>query len=180
MFGTPRLARFALDWVVRRYLTYPRIPYVALPNVAGIYPLDLNGEQAPNPESRVLLAGETDRYGVPRLKIDWRASELDLLTLSRMLRELRRVVEACGCGTIEYDKERLNRDMRAGAVPVGRPHIGTARMSERPSAGVVKADGRVRYVHNSYVAVSAIFPHFRASQPNVDRRSDGAAVGATS
>ena len=66
--------------------TYRRIPYVALPNAAGIYALDFNGEQAPNPESRVSLAHETDRYGVPRLKIDWRASELDWLTLSRMLR----------------------------------------------------------------------------------------------
>ena len=127
------------DWVFRRHLTYRRIPSVALPNAAGVYSLDFNGEQAPNLESRVLLAHETDRYGVPKLRVDWRVSELDWLTLSRMLRELRRAVEACGCGTIEYDEERLDQDARASAVPVGGHHIGTARMSTCPSSGVVNA-----------------------------------------
>jgi choline dehydrogenase-like flavoprotein len=164
-FGAPRLASFALDWVFRHHLTYRRIPYVALPNAAGTYPLDFNGEQAPNPESRVLLARETDRYGVPRLKIDWQASELDWLTLSRMLRELRRTVEGCGCGTIEYDEKRLDQDARASAVPLGGHHIGTARMSESPSAGVVNADGRLHYVDNLYVAGCATFPTSGQANP---------------
>jgi hypothetical protein len=38
-------------------------------------------KQAPNPDNGVLLARETDRYGMPRLKIDWLASELDWFTL---------------------------------------------------------------------------------------------------
>jgi choline dehydrogenase-like flavoprotein len=158
IFGTPRLAHFALDWVFRRYLTYSRIPHIVLPNAAGIYPLDFNGEQAPNLESRVLLARETDRYGVPRLKIDWRASELDWLTLSTMLRELRRAVEGCGCGTVEYDEKQLDQDARASVLPLGGHHIGTARMSESPSSGVVNSDGRVHFVNNLYVAGSATFP----------------------
>jgi choline dehydrogenase-like flavoprotein len=165
IFGTPRLARFALDWVFRRYLTYPPIPYVVLPNAAGIYPLDFNGEQAPNPESRVLLARETDRYGVPRLKIDWRASELDWLTLSGMLRELRRAVEGSGCGTVEYDEEHLDQESRATALPLGGHHIGTTRMSESPSAGVVNGDCRVHYVENLYVAGSATFPTSGQANP---------------
>ena len=101
---TPQLARFALDWVFRRYLTYQRVPSVAPLDAAGIYRLDFNGEQAPNLESRVLPARDTDHYGVPRLKIDWRASELDWLTLSSTLSRLKRAVEGCGCGTIEYNE----------------------------------------------------------------------------
>ena len=165
MFGAPQLASFALDWVFRRHLTYRRIPSVALPNAAGVYSLDFNGEQAPNLESRVLLAHETDRYGVPKLRVDWRVSELDWLTLSRMLRELRRAVEACGCGTIEYDEERLDQDARASAVPVGGHHIGTARMSTCPSSGVVNADGRVHHVENLYVAGCATFPTSGQANP---------------
>jgi choline dehydrogenase-like flavoprotein len=165
IFGAPRLARFALDWGFRHYLAYRRIPYVALPNAAGVYPLDFNGEQAPNPESRVLLAQETDRYGVPKLKIDWRASELDWLTLSMMLRELRRAIEGCACGTIEYNEERLEEDARASVLPLGGHHIGTARMSGNPSAGVVNPDGRVHYVDNLYVAGSATFPTSGQANP---------------
>jgi choline dehydrogenase-like flavoprotein len=165
MFGTPRLARFVLDWVSRRYLSYPRIPSVALPDPAGIYPLHFIGEQAPNPDSRVMLARETDRYGVPRLMIDWRPSELDWLTLSGMLRELRRAVEGCGCGTIEYEEERLDQYARSSVLPMGGHHIGTARMSDSPSAGVVNADGRVHHVDNLYVAGSATFPTSGQSNP---------------
>ena len=82
-----------------------------------------------------------------------------------MLRELRRVVEACGCGTIEYDEERLDQDAQASAVPVGGHHIGTARMSESPSSGVVNADGRVHYVENLYVTGSATFPTSGQANP---------------
>jgi hypothetical protein len=129
-FRAPRLASFAVDWIFRRHLTYRRLPSVALPNVAGVYPLDFNGEQAPNPRSRVSLSHETDRYGVPKLIIDWQASELDWLTLSNMLRELRCAFEASGCGTVEYDEERLDQNARASVLPIGGHHIGTARMSE--------------------------------------------------
>jgi choline dehydrogenase-like flavoprotein len=167
MLGAPQLAGFVLSWVFRRYLAYRRIPYVALPNAAGTYALDFNGEQAPNPESRVLLAHETDRYGVPRLKVDWRASELDWVTLSTMLRELRRSVEGCGCGTIEYDEKGLDRDARTSAVPIGGHHIGTARMSGNPSSGVVDADGRVHYTNNLYVAGCATFPTSGQANPTL-------------
>jgi glycine/D-amino acid oxidase-like deaminating enzyme len=165
VFDMPRLARFGLDWVFRRYLVYRTIPAVALPNAAGIYPLDFIGEQTPNCESRVLLARETDRYGVPKVKIDWRASELDWVTLSRMLRELRRAVEACGCGTVVYDEGQLDQYARASILPAGGHHIGTARMSESPSAGVVNAHGRVHHVRNLYVAGSATFPTSGQANP---------------
>jgi choline dehydrogenase-like flavoprotein len=166
-FGAPQLAGFAFNWVLRHYLTYRRIPYVALPSAAGTYPLDFSGEQAPNPESRVSLSRETDRYGVPRLKIDWRPSELDWLTLSRMLRELRRSLEGCGCGTIEYDEQRLDQDARASTMPMGGHHIGTARMSESPSAGVVNADGQMHDVDNLYVAGCATFPTSGQANPTL-------------
>jgi choline dehydrogenase-like flavoprotein len=159
MFGAPRLASFALDWMFRRYLTDRRIPSVALRNAAGVSSLDFNGEQAPNAERSRVARARADRHGVPKLRIDWRVSELDWLTLSRMLRGLRRAVESCGCGTIEYDEERLDHDAQAGAVPVGgHHHIGTARMSESPSSGVVNADCRVHYAENLYVAGCATFP----------------------
>jgi hypothetical protein len=164
LLDIPRFVHFALGWIFRRYLAYPGIPHVALRNETGIYPLDFNGEQAPNLESRVLLARETDRYGVPRLKIDWRTSELDRLTLSGMLRELERAVEGCGCGTIECEEARLNQGAH-DIAPLGGHHIGTTRMSENPNAGVVDGDGRVHYMRNLYVAGSATLPTSGQANP---------------
>jgi choline dehydrogenase-like flavoprotein len=158
VLGAPQLAGFIVYWARRRRFAYRRIPYVALRSRAGVYTLDFCGEQAPNPDSRVSLGDITDRYGVPRLKIDWRSTELDWLTLAQMLRELRRALEVTGCGTVEFDQERLDGDARAGAMPMSGHHIGTARMSEDPGAGVVNPDGRVHHVDNLYVAGCATFP----------------------
>ena len=82
-----------------------------------------------------------------------------------MLRELRRAVESCGCGTIEYGEESLDQDAQAGVVPVGGHHIGTARMTESPSSGVVSADGRVHHVDDLYDAGCAIFPTSGQANP---------------
>ena len=132
LLGMPQFVHFNLGSILRRYLAYPRIPLVALRNVTGIYPLDFNGEQAPNLESRVSLADATDRYGVPRLKIDWRTSELDRLTLSGMLRELKRAINGCGCGMIEGEEARLNQGDHASChwavIILARPECRRIRM----------------------------------------------------
>jgi choline dehydrogenase-like flavoprotein len=166
VFDAPRLVSFGLDWIFRRHFSHRRIPAVAVANAAGVYPLDFNGEQAPNPESRVWLGHETDRHGVPKLRVDWRVSELDWLTLSRMLRELKRAVEARCCGTVEYNVERFDQDAWSSVVPpLAGHHIGTARMSENPDTGVVTADCRVHYVDNLYVGGSATFPTSGQANP---------------
>jgi len=161
--GYAPVCSFHFGLVLRRYFAHPRISHVALRNETGVYPLDFNGEQTPNLESRVSLADTADRYGVPRLKIDWRTSELDWLTVSGMLHELKRAVKGCGCGTIEDEEARLIQG-DGDIVPLGGHHIGTTRMSENPNAGVVDGDGRVHHVRNLYVAGSVTFP--TCGQPN--------------
>jgi choline dehydrogenase-like flavoprotein len=167
LLGAPLLAGFMVHWVRRRHFAYRRIPYVALRSRAGLYTLDFGGEQAPNPDSRVWLGNATDRYGMPRLKIDWRSSELDRRTLVQMLRELRRALEASGCGTVEFDQKRLEEEAGAGIMPTGGHHIGTARMSEDAGTGVVDPDVRVHHVDNLYVAGCATFPTCGQANPTL-------------
>jgi choline dehydrogenase-like flavoprotein len=59
----------------------------------------------------------------------------------------------------------LDQDARASVLPIGGHHIGTARMSESASAGVVNADGRMHHVANLYVAGSATFPTSGQANP---------------
>jgi len=172
MFGAPRLTSFALDWMFLRHLWRCRMRPGSIVSIST----------ASRPRTLKVACcsrTKTDRHGLPKLRIDWRVLELDWLTLSSMLRELRRAVESCGCGTIEYAEERLDHDAQAGAVPVGGHHIGTARMSESPSSGVVNADGRVHLWRIFISQVARRFP-LPTSQTNVDHRGDGTAVGGTS
>lgn len=167
ILGAPRLAAFTADWTHRRYLSRRRLPYVALPSAAGIFPLDLNAEQEPNLDSRVTLTEQLDRHGVPRLRVDWRLTELDYQTVAVALRELRAALRRTGCGDVAFDDESLDEQIRENVKPVGGHHIGTARISTDPKRGVVDADCRVHGVPNLYVAGSATFPTSSHANPTL-------------
>jgi choline dehydrogenase-like flavoprotein len=166
-FGLPSLAMFAAHWGKERYFSGRQIPYIALKNKEGCYALNLYGEQAPNRDSRVMLGDKIDQNGVPRLKIDWRAQEIDFSTVWQTVREIKRAMESSGCGTVEIDEEEFDDEVRHRTVPVGGHHIGTARMSDDPRQGVVNAHGLVHGVSNLYVAGSAIFPTSGQANPTL-------------
>jgi choline dehydrogenase-like flavoprotein len=165
--GLPGLTKFGANWIAQRYMAPRKIPYIALKNANGSYALNLYGEQAPNPDSRVMLGTDLDQNGVPRLKIDWRAQDIDYRTLAYTIREIRRAMEESGCGTIDFDDARLDADVREQTVPVGGHHIGTARMSDDPGQGVVSRDGLVHGTSNLYVAGAATFPTSGQANPTL-------------
>ena len=74
----------------------------------------------------------------------------------------------------------LDQDARASVVPLGGHDIGTARMSQSPSAGAVDADCRVHYVENLYVAGCATISQFWTNRPILTIVAIALAVGATS
>ncbi|PZQ55953.1 MAG: GMC family oxidoreductase [Phenylobacterium zucineum] len=167
VLGSPRLALFTADWTYRRYLSRRRLPYVALPSAAGAFPLDLNAEQEPNLESRVSLTDQLDRNGMPRLRVDWRLTELDYRTVSTALRELRGALRRTDCGDVAFDDAALDEEVRENVKPVGGHHIGTARMSLSPADGVVDTDCRVHGTANLYVASAATFPTSSHANPTL-------------
>ncbi|WP_420139705.1 FAD-dependent oxidoreductase [Sphingomonas sp.] len=165
--GLPGLTKFGASWIAQRYIAPRKVPYIALRNANGSYALNIYGEQAPNRDSRVMLGDTVDQNGVPRLKIDWRAQDIDYRTLAYTIREIRRALEESGCGTIEFDDQQLDEDVRAQTVPVGGHHIGTARMSDDPRQGVVDRNGLVHGTSNLYVAGAATFPTSGQANPTL-------------
>ena len=97
----------ALDHVYRgvRGLIHRRVrmPIERLRANAGITGLYLitRGEQAPNPDSRVLLSAERDALGSRRADLDWRLSEIDKHSARVLARtfdaELRRMGRGRSC-----------------------------------------------------------------------------------
>lgn len=120
-----------------------------------VFDLRVVSEQAPNPDSRVLLDTKMDKRGLPRLKLDWRFTELDRWSIRRTQEILRDSMRKAGLGSVQH----LYGDERPPARIYGQKHqIGTTRMHQDPRKGVVDADCRVHGVHNLFVAGSSVFP----------------------
>ncbi|HSV28070.1 MAG TPA: GMC family oxidoreductase [Candidatus Omnitrophota bacterium] len=161
--GAPGLARFSADWLTRHVLASRKLPYVAVRGRNGAFTLDYNAEQIPNPDSRVSLGNDTDAFGMPRLKVDWRVTALDVDSVVAAHALLARELEASGRGMLEIDEEVI----RQGYNATGGHHIGTARMAADASAGVVDRDGRVFGMDNLYVAGAATFPTSSHANPTL-------------
>lgn len=129
--------------------------------------VDLNFEQRPNRESRVMLADDRDKFGQRRVHLDWRLSETDRMTAMRALE-----IAAQEFGRMGLGRARINIDLRHDASwPANMisscHHSGTARMSNDPHTGVVDADCRVHSTDNLYVAGSAVFPTAGYANPTL-------------
>ena len=129
--------------------------------------IDLNFEQRPNRDSRVLLDSARDSNGQRRVRLDWRLSETDRRTATRALD-----IVAHEFGRIGLGRARIRLDLTKGA-PWPRElmgsdhHSGTARMAESATTGVVDSDCRVHSTTNLYVVGGAIFPTIGYANPTM-------------
>jgi len=123
------------------------------------------GEQAPNPDSRVLLSTERDSLGHRRADLDWQLGELDKHSQRVLVRtfdaELRRLGKgsATPSAWLADPDPQWPIDPTIGNHPLANYHqMGGTRMSADPATGVVDADCRVHGYDNLYVAGSSVFP----------------------
>ena len=134
-------------------------------------------EQEPDPASRVTVDhSRLDRYGLPRLQVDWRIGESTYRSQRRMHELVGAVLGDVGIDTF---KSRLLDD------PELRPELwdmkhpsGTTRMASTPDRGVVDTDGRVHGVANLYVAGSSVFPTIGHANPTLTIVALAARLGA--
>jgi choline dehydrogenase-like flavoprotein len=127
--------------------------------------LVVRAEQAPNPDSRVMLAQATDALGVPRVKLDWRTSSLDRVSVAGLVNALDTEFRRLGLGEVEPapwladTSEKWQVDPLISAHPIGGfHHMGATRMSSDPRQGVTDSHGRIHGIANLYVAGSSLFP----------------------
>jgi choline dehydrogenase-like flavoprotein len=159
----PKVASFGPWWLWVRNLQSRQMPSLVLPSRSGSYPLDFNVEQAPNPESRISLATSRDRFDVPRLRVDWRMSEVDRHTIRATLALFRDAVVETGCATFTFDPETALDQFTA----IGGHQMGGARMAADPALGVVDSQCRVHGVANLYLAGNQIFPTVGYANPTL-------------
>ena len=161
-------ARFLGHWLRDRTLAERKFPSVIIRPRTNLFSLDFHAEQVPNPDSRIGLGTNADRYGNRQARVDWRYTPHDVETVARSFDLLRDDLEQQSIGRLtlgpgETDIETVLR--RDGAY--GGHHIGTARMGASAQTGVVDRDGKVFGVNNLYVAGSATFPTSSQANPTL-------------
>lgn len=133
------------------------------------YELYTRIEQAPNPNSRVVLSNEKDALGVPRANLNWAMSPIDKRSVRKLNEFVGQQVGAAGIGRVrlyEFLRDESDESM-PDFTSGGWHHIGTTRMSSDPKTGVVDPDCRVHGIDNLYIAGSACFPTSGAINPTL-------------
>jgi choline dehydrogenase-like flavoprotein len=124
----------------------------------------VQGEQAPNPDSRVTLSARRNRLGIRKARLDWRLSPSDGCSIRRAQELLGSELQAAGLGRLDD----LFGDERPPILMAGLyHHLGTTRMHTDPQQGVVDANGLVHGVPDLYVTGGSVFPTSGAANPTL-------------
>ena len=123
-------------------------------------------EQAPNPQSRVSLSQELDALGIPRLRLDWRFTELERKSLKAMAVTLGSEFGRLNLGRVQLPAWLAN-DGDPEWISGSYHHMGTTRMADSPKNGVVNKDCKVHGTKNLYVAGSSVFPTSGFANPTL-------------
>jgi choline dehydrogenase-like flavoprotein len=167
-FDLPATATFLARFVRDRYFSAERIPGYFLRNRARRYGFSYHAEQIPNPDSRVTLAAETDRLGLPRLRVDLRFSRDDADGVLRAHEQFALWLSASGFGRIEYrQSEAASAEAALALMSHGSHQIGTARMGANRRQGVVDGDLACFDAPNLSVLGSAVFPTSGQANPTL-------------
>lgn len=160
------LTRFSSMFIRKRIFSKRKLPSVALENKSNVYTLHFDAEQSPNPDSRATLSDERDSFGTRRLKVDWRFSDMDVQSVVRCCRLISNGLEQSGTGTMLFQPELMADHIRLMCA-AGSHQIGTTRMADAPSQGVVDENCRVHGIENLYVASSSVFSTSGVANPTL-------------
>jgi choline dehydrogenase-like flavoprotein len=128
--------------------------------------LQVDLEQIPNPDSRLLLSDERDANGRRRLIVDWRVTERDVAAIrgvTRLTGDGWRKSELADLATLDVVPDQAF-DSFEMLYDVYHP-TGTIRMGRTASDSVVDSDLRLWALENCYVSTTAVFPTAGSANP---------------
>jgi choline dehydrogenase-like flavoprotein len=134
-----------------------------------VYQMFTRQEQAPNPESRIVLSAEKDALGMPRANLRWRFTRIDKRSIRVFYELLGKELGRAGLGRVQLMDWLLDADDDnwPNILSGGWHHMGTARMHEDPKQGVVDANCKIHGLANLFVAGGAVYPTGGAVNPTL-------------
>lgn len=113
-------------------------------------------EQAPNPQSRIMLSEKRDALGSPQARMDWQVLDIDKRSVTALVKQAGAEFARLGLGRVKFADWLLDGDAVWG-MGAGNHHMGTTRMGDDPKTSVVDKDCRVHGIANLHVASSSVF-----------------------
>ena len=169
-WGTPERLAALRKWQANGKVGPPPdgLPVPAPAGAPRFFHLVTRQEQAPNPDSRVMLSTERDALDMPRAKLAWRLTELDRRSFRVLYEVMGRELGRSGVGRVQLlDWVRGDDGTWPGTLSGGWHHTGTTRMHDSPRLGVVDATCRVHGLGNLYVAGASVYPTGGAANPTL-------------
>jgi choline dehydrogenase-like flavoprotein len=126
----------------------------------------ISAEQAPNPNVRVTLSQERDRFGLRKINpISWHWSDIDIHSIVQTEKIFQEEIVRANLG--QYcSLTELDKGTRPECVG-GNHHMGTTRMHPNPKQGVVDENCRIHGTSNLFVAGSSVFPTGGCANPTL-------------
>jgi choline dehydrogenase-like flavoprotein len=119
--------------------------------------LQIHAEQAPNPDSRVTLSAQRDRFGQPLPKVDWRLTDLERRTAEVMVGAVADEFRRLDLGDVRVEPWLAGPDW-SGHLTDSFHQMGTTRMGRDPKSSVVDPDGQLHGFPGLFVAGASVFP----------------------
>jgi choline dehydrogenase-like flavoprotein len=162
---SPRIMAFSGYWAFNRMRNRRRFFESRMTARSSPFYLTIDGEQSPNPDSRVTLGETRDIFGLRRLKIDWRLADLDVQSVLMTCNLIAEELAKSEVGAFEFDPNIIPTANVARAM--GGHHLGTTRMAREPAHGVVDENCQVHGVNNLHIASGSVFPTSGHANPTL-------------
>ncbi len=123
--------------------------------------LRIVSEQSPNPDSRITIGPDIDRFGLSSPVLHWQLSEIDKHTIRQAVIRFGEAFAESGLGRVRIANWLLYDDIElpgiAEAQVGGHHHMCTTRMASTPREGVVDANQKVFGINNLYISGPSVF-----------------------
>lgn len=137
--------------------------------------LYVRAEQAPNPDSRLVLGDRRDRFGCRQPYLRWLLRDEDWDSVVRTATLVAAALEQNHSATTELlirSEQPWPWDpadpTESGNATWGNHHMGTTRMADDPAEGVVDRNCLVHGTTNLYIAGSSVFPTGGCANPTFE------------
>lgn len=159
----PRTVSTLLAWSRRRWFAQREIPALLDADHRGRVCLKFDAEQRESETNRVTLSGDSDAFGMPRLRVSYRVSQQDRESYYASLELFGAELRRAGEGTLVLPPRA--EFVEHAMIGDGTHQMGLTRMSATASAGVVDENCRLHECPNVFVAGSSTFPTAGAAPP---------------